>query len=314
MKKLVPLSEWIFRSYVLHGVILLAIAWIALFGPFHKAPAPTMVCEFVLQQRAERNDEKTNRIALNSAKAHGKRDPHDDPNKIDGAPPAAGGGASSATHNRASVRHYQPKINKRASARNTTEIAFRKPAKRPRSNTTAKRAPARRYEAAPVEVATGESTPSQAQEPSPTQSQESSPDESQDSSPSVAGEHSHSFLREWLGRHLNPDRDTDNGDPSYAANASPDFGPYMNYLHRVLAKAWTPPDSNGGHCVKVLFDIHRAGEISGLHIIRSCGNARYDRAALEAVSQASPFRPLPPGAPSSVSIEYTFDYHVYRHH
>ena len=36
-----------------------------------------------------------------------------------------------------------------------------------------------------------------------------------------------------------------------------------------------------------------------------------DRAALKAVEDSAPFRPLPEHAPPSVDIEFTFDYNVF---
>jgi len=84
----------------------------------------------------------------------------------------------------------------------------------------------------------------------------------------------------------------------------------MSDLQRRIKRCWYPPTGPETKRVKVIFALSRNGELSNLRIIRTSGINMADNAALKAVENAAPFRPLPPGAPSSVDIEFTFDYNV----
>lgn len=114
------------------------------------------------------------------------------------------------------------------------------------------------------------------------------------------------------GQRGNPDANNNpNGAPSLAAQADVDFGPYMADLQRRIKRAWFPPKGNESKRVMVVFKIHRGGELSHLRIDRGSGVAIADQAALKAVENAAPFRPLPAGAPEDVDIQFTFDYNVF---
>jgi TonB family protein len=101
---------------------------------------------------------------------------------------------------------------------------------------------------------------------------------------------------------------------STAATADVDFGPYMADLQRRIKKHWFPPKGNESKRVVVVFKVHSGGELSGLHLDHSSGVAIADNAALKAVEDAAPFRPLPAGAPDAVDIQFTFDYNVFTGH
>jgi TonB family protein len=103
-----------------------------------------------------------------------------------------------------------------------------------------------------------------------------------------------------------------NGRPSAAAQADVDFGPYMADLQRRIKRAWFPPKGNESKRVVVVFKVHRGGELSNLRIDHSSGVAVADAAALKAVENAAPFRPLPAGASEDVDIQFTFDYNVFN--
>ncbi len=110
----------------------------------------------------------------------------------------------------------------------------------------------------------------------------------------------------------NPDKNGNpNGRPSVAAQADVDFGPYMADLQRRIKKHWFPPKGNESKRVMVIFKVHTDGTMSNLRIDRSSGVAVADKAALDAVENAAPFRPLPAGAPQDVDIQFTFDYNVF---
>ncbi|MBS2004486.1 MAG: TonB C-terminal domain-containing protein [Cyanobacteria bacterium SZAS LIN-5] len=110
----------------------------------------------------------------------------------------------------------------------------------------------------------------------------------------------------------NPDANNNpNGRPSVAAQADVDFGPYMADLQRRIKRAWFPPKGNESKRVVVIFKVHRGGELSNLRLDKSSGVAIADQAALKAVENAAPFRPLPAGASDDVDIQFTFDYNVF---
>ncbi len=95
---------------------------------------------------------------------------------------------------------------------------------------------------------------------------------------------------------------------------SPEFGPYMAELQRRIKRAWFPPRAGRTRQVKVHFQISREGMLSHLTIFSSSGDSLTDNAALKAVENAAPFKPLPAGSPSEVDIEFTFDYNVMGGH
>lgn len=99
--------------------------------------------------------------------------------------------------------------------------------------------------------------------------------------------------------------------PSVAAKKDIDFGPYMNELQRRIKQAWKPPRGNESKRVIVVFKIGKNGELSNLSIKKGSGFEPSDKAALLAIQTAAPFARLPEGAPSSVDIEFTFDYNVF---
>lgn len=113
------------------------------------------------------------------------------------------------------------------------------------------------------------------------------------------------------GQRGNPDPGARPGKPSVASQADIDFGPYMADLQRRIKRAWFPPRGNESKRVVVTFKVHTQGQLSHLRIEKSSGVAIADQAALKAVENAAPFRPLPKGAPSVVDIEFTFDYNVF---
>jgi TonB family protein len=109
----------------------------------------------------------------------------------------------------------------------------------------------------------------------------------------------------------NPDANNNRGPSNTGAQADVDFGPYMADLQRRIKRAWFPPKGNESKRVVVIFKVHRGGELSNLRLEHSSGVAIADNAALKAVENAAPFRPLPAGASDDVDIQFTFDYNVF---
>src|SRR5215470_10745507 len=99
---------------------------------------------------------------------------------------------------------------------------------------------------------------------------------------------------------------------SIAVDAS-DF-PFTYYLRLIQSKIgerWSPPRAaaSGGERVIVLFEIQRDGQVREPTVERSSGNALYDQSALRAITEASPFPPLPPEfKASSLRVHFGFEF------
>jgi TonB family protein len=106
-------------------------------------------------------------------------------------------------------------------------------------------------------------------------------------------------------------KDIPGGRPSPGVGEPMDFGPYTADLQRRIKKHWFPPKGFETKRVVVVFKVQSDGTMSNLRLDRSSGVAIADKAALDAVENASPLRPLPEGAPPDVGIQFTFDYNVF---
>jgi protein TonB len=99
---------------------------------------------------------------------------------------------------------------------------------------------------------------------------------------------------------------------SIAVDAS-DF-PFTYYLRLIQSKIgerWSPPRAAaaGGERVIVLFEIQRDGQVREPTVEKSSGNALYDQSALRAITEASPFPPLPPEfKASSLRVHFGFEF------
>jgi protein TonB len=86
------------------------------------------------------------------------------------------------------------------------------------------------------------------------------------------------------------------GSGALTISSSGNF-PFTWYLQRVTAKVherWAAPrESQEGQVAVIVFEITRDGRIARAGVEKTSGNAAYDLAALRAVSEASPFPPLP---------------------
>ncbi len=91
-----------------------------------------------------------------------------------------------------------------------------------------------------------------------------------------------------------------------------EFGPYMADLQRRIKRKWYPPKSNKTDKIIIVFKVHSNGQMSNIRLTKASSLAIANQAARKAVQNASPFRPLPKGAPDSVDIQFTFDYTVFK--
>ena len=100
--------------------------------------------------------------------------------------------------------------------------------------------------------------------------------------------------------------------PGIKSEKEVDFSRYMADLQRRIKRNWFPPKEDRSKRVKVIFSIADNGALANLRLERSSGSAIADQAALTAVRRAAPFANLPPGAPASVDVSFTFDYNVFQ--
>lgn len=102
------------------------------------------------------------------------------------------------------------------------------------------------------------------------------------------------------------------GRPGIDAVREPDFGPYMRELQRRIKMNWDPPKGNESKRVVLLFKIAKDGRLLSCSVFKSSGLQNADKAAINAVHLAAPFRPLPPEFKGqSIDIQFTFDYNVF---
>jgi TonB family protein len=161
-------------------------------------------------------------------------------------------------------------------------------------------------------------------EPSSPQPEPADPRSSSDvpiasSSPSISSESLVQSLpdqdSEPLGSGLDGTLHSDGGDRNTASiNASRDpvLGPYMATIQQRLYQNWQPinsPDRTRETVVRFVLD--RQGELLTLEIVQPSGLAKVDQVALQAVSLAAPFAPLPPASTlDSLRITFTFTHRV----
>ena len=70
------------------------------------------------------------------------------------------------------------------------------------------------------------------------------------------------------------------------------FAWYLRQVQSKISRTWEPQARDGSQ-PHVVFDIRRDGQITGLAVEKTSGNPLYDQAALRAITDATPFPPLP---------------------
>ncbi|GAB4350537.1 MAG: hypothetical protein OHK0047_44510 [Leptolyngbyaceae cyanobacterium] len=109
----------------------------------------------------------------------------------------------------------------------------------------------------------------------------------------------------------NPSQSAPGEQPSVAARADVDWGPYLARLQRRVEQNWIPGQTGASLRTVVIFSIGKNGELRNLRLGRSSGNPLTDDAALNAIQRSSPFEQLPASYDgSSVQINFTFDINV----
>lgn len=90
-----------------------------------------------------------------------------------------------------------------------------------------------------------------------------------------------------------------------------DYSTYMEDLQRRIKRCWFPPDGVESKRVVVVFKVARDGSLSHLRVYKSSGVQLMDAAAIKAIQNAAPVRPLPQGSPRNLDILFTLDYNVF---
>jgi TonB family protein len=112
---------------------------------------------------------------------------------------------------------------------------------------------------------------------------------------------------------LNGEAGNKNTPAGVDAVKEPDFGPYMQDLQKRIKQVWHPPRGNESKRVVVIFRVDRLGRLIRVEVTKSSGAPLADRAAVAAIEQIFPFRPLPAEfADENIDIEFTFDYNVFN--
>lgn len=95
--------------------------------------------------------------------------------------------------------------------------------------------------------------------------------------------------------------------PPHESAGPEDSTTYMVDLRNRIRRQWHPPKSNQSRRVVVEFKIGHDGKASQTKIAAASGDTATDQAALQSITAASPFLPLPVGAPEMVNISFSFD-------
>lgn len=85
---------------------------------------------------------------------------------------------------------------------------------------------------------------------------------------------------------------------------------YLKDSQRRIKRNWYPP--HHARTVTVQFRIHEHGDVSNVRILKSSGMSFADTAALQAVTNAAPFRGLPQGANAYEDFKFTFDFNIFK--
>lgn len=81
---------------------------------------------------------------------------------------------------------------------------------------------------------------------------------------------------------------------------------YLSEMGRKIKKSWEPSDDELRQQTMVGFTISQDGSISNLKILRSSNSEAYDKRALQAVIEASPFARLPETT-EKIDVQFSFD-------
>lgn len=115
------------------------------------------------------------------------------------------------------------------------------------------------------------------------------------------------------GDELNPGPGNPDGPPGIDAVKAVNFGPYMDELNSSIRCEWCPPSGRSTKRVVLSFKIDKDGDLKSLKVQSSSGVPRADRAAINAVKRAKPFKPLPEEYDKEyLAVKFVFDSNVFN--
>lgn len=339
------LSKAVGASYVVHIGLLLVCIVAGCLATTKDKPEENSICEFVLQNKNEKNNEKTDNISMNSAAAHGRFDERKELNNTRASAPSDNAAPVPDPEKTIKVQQaalLQQPLPPRQAAREERPVEAQEEKKSAPKNVARPDHEAQMKQVvllrnalqSQIKLARQPDKPEAEKKPEPEprkaekQQKQQKPVKAREAAkprqtatpvqprmatppktaPDFKRRNASRKAPELPGRSFNQRRDLDDNDGSVAANADVNFGPYMQQLQRRLKRNWNPPVSAVDRAVTVHFRIQRDGRISNLRLARSSGSGGCDSAALQAVESASPVMPLPAGAAGSVAIEFTFEY------
>jgi len=91
-----------------------------------------------------------------------------------------------------------------------------------------------------------------------------------------------------------------------SAGNSKEENAYSDYLRRSIWEAWSSPRGHEPPPIIVFFKVDRNGNLNDLSIKKSSGDVDADNAALEAVKNVAPFKPLPTSTIDDATVQFTF--------
>jgi TonB family protein len=103
-----------------------------------------------------------------------------------------------------------------------------------------------------------------------------------------------------------PDKTTSSVNSQAQSYTEDSPADYLSEMGRKIKKSWDPSDDEARQQTMVGFTISQDGSISELKILRSSKNEAYDKRALQAVMEASPFDRLPEST-EKIEVQFSFD-------
>lgn len=87
-----------------------------------------------------------------------------------------------------------------------------------------------------------------------------------------------------------------------------DLKAYLDRMKVMIKRHWYPPKSTKVSHTVVSYGLDASGQAHDIRVLISSGDAVKDVAAMEAIKATVPFEALPKQGPSSVDVEFAFDY------
>lgn len=113
-------------------------------------------------------------------------------------------------------------------------------------------------------------------------------------------------------KETNLESDSPASNANTSNNSSPSLKRYMDNMQKRIKMNWFPPHINNSSAATIIFTVAKDGSLIGEPTIKqTSGIDDLDKACINAVKLAAPFKPIPEEIQQdSVDIEFSFDYNV----